>query len=142
MESGYSNKQKRKKFLGYFNTPEAASEAYEMAYCERKSLYEEEEKNNLIYPSWAVTDVRFPNEAQAIKNRGGILIRVERNDYIFDDDGKRIIPTKEYVNTNNKHHESETSLDNYEFNHVIENNGTIEELIEKVKKILIKENII
>lgn len=29
-------------------------------------------------PKWIVTDVRFPNEARAIKDRGGIVIRVNR----------------------------------------------------------------
>ena len=39
-------------------------------------------------------------------------------------------------------HISETALDDAKFDYVIENNGTIEELIEQVKKILIKEKII
>ena len=39
-------------------------------------------------------------------------------------------------------HISETALDNAKFDYVIENDGTIEELIEQVKKILIKEEII
>ena len=94
------------------------------------------------YPNWIITDVRFPNEADAVKDREGIIIRIERNDYIFDENGKRIIPTKEYINTNNKQHESETALDNYKFDYVINNNGTINNLVEKVKEILIKENII
>ena len=93
-------------------------------------------------PNWIITDTRFPNEADAVKSRGGINIRIERDDYIFDGAGKRIIPTKEYVNTSNKQHESETALDNYTFDYVIDNNGTIEDLIIKVKEILIKENII
>lgn len=93
-----------------------------------------------VYPNWIITDVRFPNEADAIKDREGIIIRIERNDYIFDENGKRIIPTKEYINTNNKQHESETALDNYKFDYVINNNGTINNLVDKVKEILIKEN--
>ena len=35
------------------------------------------------FPNWLVTDTRFPNEADAIKERGGILIRVNRGDPIF-----------------------------------------------------------
>ena len=31
-----------------------------------------------MYPNWIITDVRFPNEADAIKGRGGIIIRVNR----------------------------------------------------------------
>ena len=38
-------------------------------------------------------------------------------------------------------HESEIALDNAEFDYTIENDGTIEDLIEKVKQILIKEKI-
>lgn len=68
------------------------------------------------FPShWLVTDCRFPNEAVAIKERNGILIRVTRPG---EDPGT---------------HESETALDNWDFDIVIENNGSIEDLIEKVK---------
>lgn len=86
--------------------------------------------SNSKFPNWLITDTRFPNEAKAIKDRGGIIIRVERP-RPFDH------PT-ELGNT----HPSETSLDNYIFDYVIKNDGTIEELIEKVKQILIKERII
>jgi len=33
------------------------------------------------------------------------------------------------------HHPSETALDDYEFDYVIDNNGSIEELVEKVKQL-------
>ena len=62
--------------------------------------------------------------------------------YIFDNEGKRIIPSKSYSNINTIQHPSETALDDYQFDYVIDNNGTIEELIEKVKVILIKEKLI
>lgn len=78
------------------------------------------------YPNWLITDVRFPNELQVIKDRGGIVIRVNRNNSLL----RSVI------------HESETVLDNATFDYVIDNNGTIEELVIKVKEILIKENII
>ena len=39
-------------------------------------------------------------------------------------------------------HPSETALDNHPFDYTIDNNGTIEELIEKVREILIKEKLI
>lgn len=70
-------------------------------------------------PNWIISDVRFPNEAEAIKKRDGILIKVVRDN----------IPTMD--------HESETALDNYnDWDYVIDNNGTIEDLIEKVKQII------
>lgn len=76
-------------------------------------------------PNWIISDVRFLNEAKAIKDRNGILIRLNRNIGL------------------ESMHESETALDNYDdWDYIIENNDTIEDLIEKVKEILIKEKII
>ncbi|MCB1711621.1 MAG: hypothetical protein KDH96_03810, partial [Candidatus Riesia sp.] len=69
---------------------------------------------------WIIPDTRFPNEAQAIKNRGGKLIRVNRV----------ITSIVEDI------HPSETSLDKYtDWDFVIDNNGTREELEEKVIEI-------
>lgn len=84
------------------------------------------------YPDWIITDTRFPNEAQAIKDRGGIVIRVNRR---FDDIE---IGDKTFkFNINPAYlHPSETSLDDWNFDYVIDNNGSIEELIEKVKTML------
>lgn len=84
------------------------------------------EYDKYSYPNWIITDCRFPNEAQAIKDKGGIVIRVNRPDYSI-----QITEVK-------LKHPSETSLDNWEFDYVIENNGTIEELIHKVKEMLEK----
>lgn len=58
-----------------------------------------------------VTDVRFPNEAQAIKDRGGYVIRVVR-------------PGVGPANS----HPSETALDDWDFDAVILNDGSVGEL--------------
>jgi len=76
------------------------------------------------YPNWIITDMRFPNEFDAVKSRGGITIRVNRPGINLLD------------------HPSETSLDTAEFDYVIENNSDIQSLIKKVKIILVKEKII
>lgn len=94
------------------------------------------------YPNWIVTDVRFPNEADAIRTRRGIIIKVNRNDYIFNKEGERIISTKEYQNVMVSDHSSETALDDYTFDYVIDNDGSIEDLITKVKSILLTEKLI
>ena len=86
---------------------------------------------NYLNNAWIFTDVRFPNELEAIKKRKGVTIRINRG--LVERTGKMIQGLE---------HISETALDNAEFDYVIENNGTIEELIEQVKKILIKEEII
>ena len=107
------------------------------------------------YPKWIITDMRFPNEMEAVKERNGITIRVVREHDIKvqhsgDPDDFHI---EKFDSTNPKHaalklaqslnlHPSETALDDAEFDYVIENDGSIEELIEKVKDILIKEEVL
>jgi hypothetical protein len=127
------------------------------------------------YPSWCITDMRFPNELEAVKEREGITIRVVRNNNTkySDEKVKAILKDMGYVdlsdgvweelatnegftwfetfklwtwdetdNNNESLHPSETALDDAEFDYEIINDGTIEDLIEKVKEILIKEQII
>ena len=77
-----------------------------------------------IYPNWIITDCRFPNEAKVIEDRGGIVIRVNRN-----------IPSDD-------NHASETSLDDYPFKHVINNDGSIDDLINRVNSVLKANNIV
>jgi len=74
---------------------------------------------------WVITDTRFPNEAIAIKNKGGIIIRINR-------------PGVEAVNN----HPSETSLDNWDFDHVINNDRDIEYLIDQMQEIMHKEKLL
>ena len=77
----------------------------------------------MCFPNWIITDVRFPNEAKAIKDKGGILIRINRPQYL---DNGLVVRKDEHL--------SETSLDDYDkFDHVIENDGTVQDLIDKVK---------
>ncbi len=62
-----------------------------------------------------ITDVRYPNEADAILAAGGIVIRIVRDGVILND-GRDV------------NHISETALDNYDkFSAVIHNNGTMEQ---------------
>lgn len=88
-------------------------------------------------PNWIITDVRFPNEAKAIEERNGILIRVNRT-WRFEHGLKVVHNLTPLANQ----HSSETSLDNWKFKYQINNDGNIEQLIEMVKEILIKEQII
>jgi len=62
-----------------------------------------------------IADVRFPNEAEAIKERGGKVIRINRHNHGA-------------VNT----HKSEIAMDNYMFDHVLYNDGTIDDLAENL----------
>jgi hypothetical protein len=76
------------------------------------------------YPNWIITDMRFPNEMEAVELREGVTIKVVRPGTA--------------VGT----HPSEIALDDAYFDHVISNDGTIEDLVEKVKQILTLEKII
>lgn len=65
--------------------------------------------------NWIITDLRFPNEAKAIQNRGGFLMRINRPHNQEDP------------------HKSEVALDNWEeWDAVIENNGTLEQFEDRV----------
>lgn len=84
-----------------------------------------------------ITDCRFPNEVDAIKRAGGIVIWINRGalpewyQYAYDanrgnqEAAERL---KEY-----NIHASETAWVATEFDRVIRNNGTLEELYDKVK---------
>jgi hypothetical protein len=62
-----------------------------------------------------VSDVRFPNEAEAISKLGGSIWRINRHNHSA-------------VNG----HPSEHAMDNYMFNHVIYNDGTLDDLSDEV----------
>ena len=85
-------------------------------------------KENMFYPNWIITDMRFPNEMEAVKERKGITIRVVR--------------PVEKSKTTARLHPSETSLDKAKFDYEIINDAGILELIKKVRQILITEKII
>jgi len=74
--------------------------------------------------NWIITDTRFPNEAEAIKKAGGIVIRINR-------------PGVQPINP----HPSETSLDDWNFDAVINNDGDVADIVHKVGLLLYKHNI-
>ena len=79
------------------------------------------------FPNWIITDVRFINEIEAIKRNKGIIIKVTRTDNSKFEDL----------------HKSENELVDYDkFDYIISNDGTLDELTEKIKKILKTEKII
>ena len=68
------------------------------------------------WSNYIIADVRYPNEIKAIKERNGILLRIDR----------------EGAGAGN--HSSETALDNYkEWDVHIENNSSIEDLFEAMR---------
>ena len=100
--------------------------------------YDGDIESYFIYPNWIISDTRFPNELKAIKDRGGITIRIIRPDFVEN----TLTGEKFPVKVHRQEHESETALDNYKFDYEIQNDGTIAELIDKVEVILKQEKII
>lgn len=87
------------------------------------------------YPNWIITDVRFPNELKAVKDKKGITIRVNRyTGHVGIDNDTHVVTDWQ--------HPSETALDRAKFDYIIDNDNKIEDLINQVKEILIKEKII
>lgn len=79
--------------------------------------YGDDEQPHL--PNWIITDCRFPNEAKVIKDKGGIIIRIDR---------PGIKPANNHL--------SETSLDNWAFDYKIANVSDILSLMFTVKNII------
>lgn len=76
--------------------------------------------NSLEHDKVVVTDVRFLNEMVAIKERGGITVRIVRPGV-----GPR------------NNHPSETSLDDVTFDRYLVNDGTIDELVSDMQDIVL-----
>jgi hypothetical protein len=83
------------------------------------------EYSDPVAPKWIITDVRFPNELEAIRERGGIILRINRES-----------------SSSEKLHISETLLDNHHFDYVIDNDDTIEELLDKVYSFLSRHKLL
>ena len=76
------------------------------------------------YPKWIISDARFFNEINAIKERGGYMVRVDRGDLTLK-------------------HSSELEWQSYnDWDFIIDNSGDYEHLIKQVKDMLIKFRII
>lgn len=72
---------------------------------------------------WIITDCRFKNEADAVKKNGGKIIRIEGDPAGVRANSKRDL-----------NHQSEIDLDDYTgFDLIIQNDGTEEDLINKIK---------
>jgi hypothetical protein len=81
-------------------------------------------RDESTYVACFITDNRFKNEGSFCEEKGYTLLRLNRPGHI----------------TGNADHISETDLDDYPFNHIITNDGTIEEF--KFKAIEWYKNLI
>ncbi len=82
------------------------------------------EENDLETTHILVDDIRFMNELDALKNEGGLIVKIERPG--FNGAGN---------------HASETSLDDYSgWDEVINNNGTLQQFLDKITELSKKFN--
>jgi hypothetical protein len=97
-------------------------------------------KDNIV-----ISDCRFPNEIQAIKKAGGQIVWVQRgalpewyDDAVSANQGNNI-----GINSmkQRKIHASEWAWLGNEFDHVIDNNGTIDELFKQAQSLVIGHQI-
>lgn len=72
---------------------------------------------------WVITDCRFPNEAAAVKQKRGVVVRIVRSEV-------------DPVNS----HPSETALDNWKYDYVIKNDGSLEDLRGSIENLLKQVN--
>ena len=76
-------------------------------------------------PRWLISDMRFPNEFNAVHDRDGICLRVER-------------PGLEVTST----HVSETALDQHKFDYYIQNTGDLTYLLAEVRQFLTRFDLL
>jgi hypothetical protein len=94
--------------------------------------------------SVVISDCRFPNEIASIKNTSGKIIWVQRGelpdwyDLALEENLKNSEAAK-FELIKRKVHASETAWVGTDFDHVIENNGTIDELYKKIALIISDE---
>jgi hypothetical protein len=87
--------------------------------CDYKKTKNKDEE--YTHPNWIISDLRFPNEYDAIKKKGGFCIKVVRP----------------VVNKSiSQQHISEYALDYHTFDYTIDNSGDIDELEKEVRQML------
>lgn len=108
--------------------PEAWVNALFAGYKLQQNQYKDDTQGYSALPNWIITDLRFPNEFDAVKKREGLCIRVHRPE------GSVIDPVSSFTLPA---HSSETALDKHVYDYVLANTGSIDELVEDVRKMLL-----
>lgn len=89
-----------------------------------------------------VSDTRFPNELDMLKNAGATLIQVHRGEFpAWYETAKTHygnVPTMNPMTFQSAIHPSEWSWVGYQFDHVLSNDDTLDALYDKVNNLLVK----
>jgi len=109
--SGYRTKVDKRTYLQLLGS-DCIRTAFPDAWVD--ALFLDYQNYNL--PKWLITDMRFDNEYNRVKQLGGYVVRINRGKPAND-------------------HDSEILLDSHEFDYTIDNNGTLQEFINNVKQV-------
>lgn len=93
-----------------------------------KEIYESRLEINPI-----ITDLRQPNEYKRCFNEGYTFIKVQCDEEIRI---KRILEKNDNFDMNDLKHETEMYIDTYEYDFLIENNGSLEDLYRQFDEIM------
>lgn len=115
-QNGWKHQMTAREFLQYFGT-EVMRDIKDSIWVDytMKRIAREQSSVSVI------PDVRFPNEINAIKEAGGIVIRLTRDPFGSDHDCEKALDAK--------------SFDWNQFDHIVDNKGDIDQLINDLNKL-------
>lgn len=88
-----------------------------------------------IRPSFIYTDIRQPNEYEAVKKTGAVMVKIEAP---VEARVQRMLQLGETVNLRVLRAETEKILESFEYDYVIHNDGTIHDLTGEVVNLIYK----
>lgn len=104
-----------------------------MAYMEKRS--EELSRAGLRVPTFIVTDVRQPNEYEAVRNAGFVVVRIEAPEELRV---QRMLALGETVSQEILNAETEQHIDTFVVDYVIHNDGSLDDLKREVISLIYK----
>ena len=115
-QNGWKHQMTAREFLQYFGT-EVMRDIKDSIWVDytMKRIAREQSSVSVI------PDVRFPNEINAIKEAGGIVIRLTRDPFGSDHDCEKALDAK--------------SFDWNQFDHIVDNKGDIDQLLNDLNKL-------
>lgn len=119
----------------YQRVGQVMREVYEDVWVDRvidriKILVREDPNVNII-----VKDVRQPNEFAALKKMGYTIIKVEADTSVRV---ARSLSSNDSFDISHLYHETELAVDTIKADYVIENNGTLDELMQETEDLILK----
>lgn len=84
------------------------------------------------------TDVRQPNEAKVLKEDGFVLVKIEADTEARIERAKK---NKDNFSPEHLEHETEKAVDECEYDYLINNSGTLEDLEEAVEDLLLQMTV-